>query len=240
MKRSLFVVVVFALLFCFSGGVFADAAIYDYNYGTVTDCSYDVYVATVDGGVNLREAPTTESAIICTIPDFVQLHISAESSAGNGWGYTTYNGYSGWVALSQVSDHYPVSEASYYVSVTAADGVNHRDGPYTSYALLANIPYGTELYVDATYNGWAGVGYNGLYGWIALSQVTAVEEMAEDAPEQEPMPIAEEPVEEESAVTSLEKEESGGIPIMTLLMGMIILVIVIAAVLIIVIVVKKK
>lgn len=235
MKKSLFVVVVLALILCFGTGVMADAAIYD--YGTTRDCDYSVYVATVDGGVNLREAPTTESGILCLIPDFVQLQITMESTNGNGWGYTNYNGYHGWVALSQVSEYFPISQTSYDVSVTAADGVNLREGPYTSYNKIANIPHGTVLHVGATYNGWGEVEYNGTYGWIALSQVGDV--VAEE--EHEPMPIDEEqPIEEDAAVTSLEKEEPAGIPLMTLLIGMIILVVVIAAVLIIIIVVKKK
>lgn len=240
MKKILFVVLVLALMCCFSCGVMADAAIYD--YGTTRDCDYSVYVATVDGGVNLREAPTTESAILCLIPDFVQLRITMESTNGNGWGYTNYNGYHGWVALSQVSEYYPVSETSYDVSVTATDGVNLREGPYTSYGKLTNIPHATVLHVEATYNGWGAVSYGGYYGWIALSQVGDAVAEKED---HEPMPIDEdsvdvEPVEEEATVTSLEKEDNGGIPLMAILIGMIILVVVIAAVLIIIIVIKKK
>ena len=238
MKKTLFTVLVLALICCFSCGVTADAAIYD--YGTTRDCDYSVYVATVDGGVNLREAPTTESAILCLIPDFVQLRITMESTNGNGWGYTNYNGYHGWVALSQVSEYYPITETSYDVSVTASDGVNLREGPYTSYGKLTNIPHATVLHVEATYNGWGAVSYNGYYGWIALSQVGDVVEE-----EHEPMPIDEDavesaPIEEDAAVTSLDKEKDGGVPLMAILLGMIVLVVVIAAVLIIIIIAKKK
>ena len=235
MKKSLFTVIVLVLILCFGTGVMADAAIYD--YGNTRDCDYNVYVATVDGGVNLREAPTTDSWILCLIPDFIQLRITMESTNGNGWGYTNYNGYYGWVALSQVSEYYPITETSYDVSVTAADGANLREGPYTSYGKITNIPHAAVLRVEATYNGWGAVNYNGSYGWIALSQVGDV--VAEE--DHEPMPIDEEQlVEEDAAVTSLEKNESAGIPLMTILLGMIILVVVIAAILIIVIVVKKK
>lgn len=240
MNKSLLVAVIFALILCFSCGVMADAAIYDYSYGTVTDCSYDVFVATVDGGVNLREAPTTESGIICTIADFEQLHISQESSNGKGWGYTSYNGKSGWVALSQVSEYFPIKQTSYDVVVNAKSGLNLREGPYTTYDSYRDVPYGTLVHVGATYNGWGEVEYKGTYGWIALKYTVLPDDFVEEAPaEEEVVPIEEEPM-EEATVTSLEKEDSGGIPIMTLLLGMIILVVVIAAVLIIIIVVKKK
>ncbi|MBQ1252369.1 MAG: SH3 domain-containing protein, partial [Firmicutes bacterium] len=147
MKKSLFVCVVLTLLLCFSCGVAADAAIYD--YGTTRDCNYSVYVATPDGGVNLREAPTTDAYIITTIPDFVQLQITMESTNGNGWGYTCYNGDYGWVALSQVSQTFPVKQTSYDVVITGSS-VNHREGPYTSYYSYGTIPYGTKVHIEAT------------------------------------------------------------------------------------------
>lgn len=239
MKRSLLITIIFALLLCFSSGVLADAAIYDYEFGTVTGCDYNVYVATPDGGVNLREAPTTESRILCKIPDFIALNITQESDNGKGWGYTSYNGYYGWVALSQVSVNYPIKQASSDVVVTAKSGLNLREGPYTSYDSYCNIPYGTLVHVNATYNGWGGVDYNGYYGWISLKYTVPPSEFTNDEPDEEIENIPDEPT-EEAAVTSLEKEDGGGLPIMAILLGMIIFVVVVAAVLIIVIVAKKK
>ena len=93
MKKTLFLSLLCVLLLAFSGGVLADAAVYDWEVSE--NCSYDAYVSTVDGGVNLRVEPNTESSILCTIPDFVCLHISMESS--NGWGYTDYNGNYGYL-----------------------------------------------------------------------------------------------------------------------------------------------
>lgn len=65
-------------------------------------------MATTDGGVNLRYDATTDSGIICLIPDCVKLHISGESS--NGWGYTEYNGVSDRIAMSEVKDYVPEPE----------------------------------------------------------------------------------------------------------------------------------
>lgn len=240
MKRTFFVLLLCAFVFCLGGGVYGNVA------ETQWDCDYNVYVATVDGGVNLREAPSTDASILCLIPDFKVLHITMESSAGNGWGYCSYNGMSGWVALSQVTKDFPITQTSYLVYVSAGDGVNLRSGPYTSYSLIENIPYGTELEVDATYNGWGEVGYQGNYGWIALSQVTAGEFPTEEIVKEEPVPIVEEPEDNESVVNSspdygnnAEHGDNGSF-MTILLIGFIILVVLIAVALIFGIIIKRK
>ncbi len=75
----------------------ADAITYD-----VKDAGYYVYVATPDGGLNMRYGPGTEYEKVTEnrIPDGVRLYISSVS--GN-WGYTSYNGNEGWVALRQTT-----------------------------------------------------------------------------------------------------------------------------------------
>ena len=75
----------------------ADAAGYD-----VENAGYYVYVATPDGGLNMRHGPGTEYDKVMEgrIPDDVKLYIEVVS--GN-WGYTTYEGNYGWVALKQTT-----------------------------------------------------------------------------------------------------------------------------------------
>lgn len=77
--------------------VLADAITYD-----VKDAGYYVYVATPDGGLNMRYGPGTEYGKVTEnrIPDGVRLYIGSVS--GN-WGYTSYNGNEGWVALRQTT-----------------------------------------------------------------------------------------------------------------------------------------
>ncbi len=81
---------------------FADAAVWPEE-----PADYYVYVATPDGGLNLRYGPGTEyeRVIDYRIPDGEKLYIRAKS--GN-WGFTEYDGYYGWVALKQTSDKPPV------------------------------------------------------------------------------------------------------------------------------------
>ena len=245
MKKTLFLTLLCVLLLTFSAGVLADAAVYDWE--VYENCSYDAYVSTVDGGVNLRVEPNTESSILCTIPDFVCLHITMESN--NGWGYTDYNGNYGWVALNQLSKSYPIKSVSMNVKVTASDGVNLREGPYTSYDKLISsaIPKGEVLQVTGlSQNNWGQVTYKGVTGWIAMSQVTEVkantsvpaDEVEEETEEEETI----EPTETENTTAELldNGEPQSSFPMVALFIGLIIIAVVVAAVLIVVIVTKKK
>lgn len=80
---------------------YADAAPYEIQQG-----GYYVYVATPDGGLNMRSGPGIEYEKVMSgrIPDGVRLYIGVVS--GN-WGQTSYNGYSGWVALKQTTVNPP-------------------------------------------------------------------------------------------------------------------------------------
>ncbi len=200
MKKALVLCIVLLIL-SFGTGVFADVGIYDWDISR--ECDYDRYVATVDGGVNLRTEPSTDGTILCTVPDFVKLHITAEST--NGWGSTTYNGSYGWVALSQLSSSYPASDTNRTVIVSASDGVNLREGPDVSYAMVRSaIPVGEVLTVTSIYSkkNWGYVSYNGDSGWIALSEVSDYDAAAAAA--------AEQPQEEAAAEEVTEDLEEGG------------------------------
>ena len=86
-----------------------------------------------------------------------------------------------FVRADAALDFYPGgSFSAYYVEVDAWDGgVNFRYGPGVSYdKIISNmIPNGTVLYVTRESNAsngntWGYVQYNGMYGWIALSETS--------------------------------------------------------------------
>lgn len=247
MKRTVFLILMCVLLLGCSGGVFADAVVYDWEVERY--CDYDAYVSTVDGGVNLREEPSVDGKIICKISDFVCLNITQETT--DGWGYTSYDGYYGWVALSQLSMDYPITSVNQMVKVTASDGVNLREGPYTSYAKITAIPYGKVLKVTGiSENNWGQVSYNGQSGWIAMNQVSEASKSNLSDGDNAADPIEEdlEPAEDDAAsvdevqepigtVTAEEPESS--FPVAVLVIGIILIIVVIAAVLIVVLVSKK-
>lgn len=164
--------------------------------------SYEVMVTAPDGGVNIRSGAGTEYEQV--LPDMIPnsdiLTITQQASASNGnsWGYTTYKGVSGWVALTQVTSLETTGRipfpSIYSVQVTAPDGgVNMRSGAGTEYeqVLSSMIPNGTVLSIslEATAsngNTWGFTTYNGVSGWIALTQITRVEPSEESAP----LPVA--------------------------------------------------
>lgn len=74
---------------------------------SVSAVNYRVKAAAPEGGINLRSGAGVDYQILLSglIPNGTALSISQETrAASNGrfWGYTTYNGVSGWVTLEQV------------------------------------------------------------------------------------------------------------------------------------------
>ncbi len=70
------------------------------------DANYYVYVSAYDGGLNLRSGPSSSYDKVMSgwIPNNTEIHITAESGK---WGYTTYNGYNGWVYLKYTTTKQP-------------------------------------------------------------------------------------------------------------------------------------
>ncbi|MCD8154957.1 MAG: hypothetical protein LUF78_09795 [Clostridiales bacterium] len=65
-----------------------------------------VQVSAPDGGVNMRvDAGVEYTLIYSMIPNGTILTVTAQKQASNGnyWGYTTYAGYTGWIAMTQVT-----------------------------------------------------------------------------------------------------------------------------------------
>ena len=80
---------------------------------SVSAVNYRVKAAAPEGGINLRSGAGVDYQILLSglIPNGTALSISQETrAASNGrfWGYTTYNGVSGWVTLEQVT---PIAES---------------------------------------------------------------------------------------------------------------------------------
>lgn len=66
---------------------------------TETKCDTYYKVATTDSGLNLRTSPVTGSFLV-EMPKGTMLRVTKTTvSGGNTWGYTTYNGQSGWCHL---------------------------------------------------------------------------------------------------------------------------------------------
>lgn len=149
---------------------FADAIVYPDGIWGV---DYYVYVATPDGGLNLRTGPGVYYELLTTVPDYVQLHITQESSAG--WGYTDYMGFYGWVYLGQTTGSLlDFGDACNYTTyVSAPRGYTHLYiGPGESSASPTEIPDGTEITITREYRGWGLTRYDIFTGWILLEDTS--------------------------------------------------------------------
>ena len=108
-------------------------------------------------------------------------------------------------------DWYSEEAVNYDVEVSAPDGgVNIRYGPGVEYDRLMDsmIPNGVILHVTsqaqaANGNYWGYTYYNGMYGWIALTQVSRIESVPT------PVPVTPDPVQlpsETPAITATPSE----------------------------------
>ena len=154
--------------------------------------NYDIYVNAKDGiGLNLRTGPGTEYSKVRSqpIPMYTRLSISQtqDSAAGLPWGYTYYQGDSGWVCLVETTTYDPTPQqstytaANYDIYVNAKDGLglNLRSGPGTDYSKLRSnpIPMYTKLHIiQTTYSEagllWGYTSYEGVSGWVCLVETT--------------------------------------------------------------------
>ncbi len=75
------------------------------------------WVWTASGGLNLRQSPSQNAAVLCVIPRLTQVEIV---SASNGWSYIRYEGRTGYVQSQFLTESEPSNVVSGVVSVTAA------------------------------------------------------------------------------------------------------------------------
>lgn len=80
-----------------------------------TSADYHIYVNAKDGlGLNLRSGPGTEYSKVRSnpVPMYTRLHIvqTAYSQANLLWGYTSYDGVSGWVCLVETTTYDPTPQ----------------------------------------------------------------------------------------------------------------------------------
>jgi len=154
-----------------------------YNNTQDVTMSNNIYYATVsapDNYLNLRTGPGISNPVIQPIYNGATLYVTAtvdNSQDGLVWGWTTYNGRSGWVSMSQttVTGMQNSSTARYYVAVEDTGNIRLRKGPGSEYdELVSYIPHNTSLYITETvinsFDGrpWGKTNYNGYNGWVSL------------------------------------------------------------------------
>ena len=147
---------------------------------TPTADSYYVMVYNTEReGLALKAAPDINAARYQMIPEDVVLSIDSVSS--NGWGHTTFNGFSGWVALryTRIIGGYPTAAPTwgwitpkyYKVYNTEGEGLELRNKATVESSSFGAVPEGTSLYVQAVNGDWAYTSYNGNNGWCNLAHL---------------------------------------------------------------------
>ena len=145
--------------------------------------SYQVSVYAVgQEGLPLKIKPDLSSPRYSRIPAGTSLSID---QIENGWGHTTYNGQSGWVALrytriiSQYTAQAPTSyiaASSYKVYGTEGEGLEMRAEPNVHSSTFGPVPDGVVLRVTAIQEDWAYTSYNGNSGWVNMTYLRKTEE----------------------------------------------------------------
>ena len=133
-------------------------------------------VYNTDGeGLALKASADGSSQRYCLIPDGTVLNISQVT---NGWGYTSYNGQQGWVAVRYTrlnSKLEPVAPTTGFINAKTYTVVNVTDGleMRTSYdgenLSVCSVPLGTQLTVTAIEHNWGFTSYNGHTGWVLMT-----------------------------------------------------------------------
>ena len=130
----------------------------------------DDMVYTVDD-VNMREGPGFDRAILCRVPEFIELHRTGIVSSG--WSKVTYQDKEGYISTGYLAEKHPgqsdaPEEEAVSDTVYTTREVNLRRGPGTEMAIIGRIPQGTELKRSAiTSSGWGKVSYEGNVGYVS-------------------------------------------------------------------------
>ena len=142
------------------------------NPNVPTEKEVDDMVYTVDD-VNMREGPGFDRAVLCRVPEFVELHRTGIVSSG--WCRVTYKDKEGFISTGYLAEKHPGQLESQQFEEDPVDDVvyttrevNFRSGPDTKRAIIGRIPEGTELKrIAVTDNGWGKITYEGQDGYVS-------------------------------------------------------------------------
>ncbi len=148
-------------------------------------------VTLTSGNLVLRQNAVAGSTQLELVPNGTLVVITEIS---NGFGKTTYNGKTGWLAMSYLTfvssdmevssdnNNTPTTYKTGRYKVTLTNGnLKLRAAPING-EQVALIPNGTELNITEVSGEWGKTTYNGLTGWISLALATYIGASTNDAP----------------------------------------------------------
>lgn len=134
---------------------------------TVADNGAGTYIVnTQSTPLNLRDVPDGNS--IYEIPKGAKITVQA---VYGDWGYVSYEGVGGWVAMKYIKLATPSTEVAEYKTgkytiATQSDPLGIRSKPEDDAEWLHGVPKGTEVEILAVVGEWGYVEYKGTEGWL--------------------------------------------------------------------------
>lgn len=126
------------------------------------------YVNTASSDLRVREAPSTSSKVVASLPKDTIVMIVERCGDFDKVQYDKYGHY-GYVASQYIREY----DLEYYcVTHTSSGTVNLRSGRGTSYEVLASIPSGIGLPIMTDVPNWPYVLYGIQFGYVSADYVT--------------------------------------------------------------------
>ena len=147
------------------------------NPNVPEEIEVDDMVYTVDD-VNMREGPGFDRAILCRVPEFIELHRTGIVTSG--WCRVTYKDKEGFINTGYLTEKHPGQSEDAMTEEEEVDDfvyttreVNFRKGPGTKKTIIGRIAQGTKVQrVAIAENGWCKVTYEGETGYISGDYVS--------------------------------------------------------------------
>ena len=140
---------------------------------------------TTDGAVNLRVAPGTDAGVIVQVPAGQVLSVLGRDESSQWYHVRLDSGETGWMFAQLLIQNVGNIQAVYSATplppqrygelgragkVVAPAGVNLRQAPDISFALITTVPNNAvvALLARSPYSPWVKVNFNNTVGWVAL------------------------------------------------------------------------
>jgi uncharacterized protein YgiM (DUF1202 family) len=140
---------------------------------------------TTDGAVNLRVAPSTDAGVIIQVPAGQVLSVLGRDETAQWYHVRLDSGETGWMFAQLLIQNVGDIQAVYSATplppqrygelgragkVVAPAGVNLRQAPDISFALITTVPNDAivTLLARSPYSPWVKVNFNNIVGWVAL------------------------------------------------------------------------
>lgn len=130
-----------------------------------SDGGFEQKTMTANAGVNFRQGPSTDTAIIGSFAKGTSMTVVG---AEGEWSKVSHNGTVGYVYTQYLADgKVDYSKEGKEMTVTAKAGLNLRTNSSTTARVMSVIPNGSKVKVLDYENGWYRVDYKGDAGCVS-------------------------------------------------------------------------